>query len=86
MYVSPRTIAKILNGKQLASMDIQDVGVQIVNHGQVLTTKSYKTQGETQWWQNLPQVTGLVLNKNQTPFGPLIWDRYEQIKAPANGQ
>ncbi len=86
MYVSPRTIAKILNGKQLASMDIQDVGVQIVNNGQVLTTKSYKTQGETQWWQNLPQVTGLVLNKNQTPFGPLIWDRYEQIKAPANGQ
>jgi hypothetical protein len=83
MYVSPRTIARILNGAPLTSNDIQDVGVQIVSKGQVLVTKSYKTRGDQQWWQNLPQVNGKVLNKNETPFGPLIWDRYEQIKAPA---
>jgi hypothetical protein len=23
---------------------------------------------------------GLVLNKDETPFAPLFWDRYEQIK------
>ena len=28
----------------------------------------------------MPQVAGLVLNKNETPFAPLYWDRYEQIK------
>ena len=83
MYVSPRTIARILNGKQLGSLDIQDVGVQLVKQGQVLATKSFKTQGDQQWWQSQQQVTGKVLNKNQTPFAPLIWDRYEQIKAPA---
>jgi hypothetical protein len=82
MYVSPRTIARILNGAPLTSNDIQDVGIQIVSKGQVLVTRSYKTRGDQQWWQNLPQVNGKVLNKNQTPFGPLIWDRYEQIKAP----
>jgi hypothetical protein len=83
MYVSPRTISRILNGQQLTSLDIQDVGIQLVSKGQVLTTKSFKTQGDTQWWQNQQQVTGKVLNKNETPFAPLIWDRYEQIKAPA---
>lgn len=86
MYVSPRTIARVLNGRQITSLDIQDVGIQIVSKGQVLVTKSYKTVGDAQWWQSLPQVTGKVLNKNQTPFAPLIWDRYEQIKIPAPPQ
>lgn len=86
MYVSPRTIARILNGNPMTGNDIQDVGVQLVMKGQVLDTKSYKAQGQTQWWQNYPQVSGKVLNKNETPFGPLIWDRYEQIKAPAAAQ
>jgi hypothetical protein len=83
MYVPPRTIARITNGRQLTGLDIKDVGVQLVSKGQVIATKSFKTQGATQWWQNLQQVTGKVLNKNQTPFAPLIWDRYEQIKIPA---
>lgn len=86
MYVSPRTIARVLNGRPLTGLDIQDVGVQLVSKGQVLVTKSYKARGDLQWWQSLQQVTGKVLNKNQTPFQSLIWDRYEQIKAPAPPQ
>jgi len=86
MYVPPRTIARILNGRPLTSLDIQDVGVQLVSKGQVVATKSFKTPGDQQWWQNLQQVNGKVLNKDQTPFAPLIWDRYEQIKAPQTGQ
>ena len=86
MYISPRTIARILNGKPLIGEDIVDVGVQLVIKGEVVATKSFKAQGEQQWWQNQQQVTGKVLNKNQTPFAALIWDRYEQIKAPTAGQ
>jgi hypothetical protein len=83
MYVSPKTLARLLNGAQLSPNAIQDVGVQIVKDGQVLTTKSYKPgDGQTQWWQNFPQINGVVLNKDQTPFAPLIWDRYEQVKIP----
>ncbi len=47
MYVSPRTIARILNGRPMTSLDIQDVGVQLVSKGQVLVTKSYKAPGRT---------------------------------------
>jgi len=86
MYVSPRTIARVLNGRPMSGVDIQDVGVQIVNNGQVLVTKSFKTRGPIEWWENQKQVTGKVLNKNQTPFAPILWDRYEQIKIPATGQ
>jgi len=82
MYVSPYTIGRILNGQPLNSQDIQDVGVQLVSKGQVVVTKSFKARGAQEWWQNLPQVPGKVLNKDQTPFGPLIWDRYVQIKVP----
>lgn len=86
MYVSPRTISRILNGKQLTSQDIVDVGVQLVSKGQVLVTRSYKAEGDSQWWQSLQQVSGKVLNKSETPFAPLLWDRYEQIKPPAGSQ
>ena len=40
------------------------------------------TRAPAQWYAGLPAVTGLVLNKNETPFAPLYWDRYEQIKTP----
>ena len=28
----------------------------------------------------LPPISGFVLNKNETPFAPLYWDGYTQIK------
>jgi len=28
----------------------------------------------------LPPISGFVLNKKETPFAPLYWDRYAQIK------
>jgi len=30
---------------------------------------------------NLPRFPGMVLNKMETPFAPLFFDRYEAIKA-----
>jgi len=33
-----------------------------------------------QWFAALPPIAGFVLNKNETPFAPLYWDRYAQIK------
>jgi hypothetical protein len=37
-------------------------------------------RAQPQWYANMSQVSGFVLNKNETPFAPLYWDRYEQIK------
>ena len=34
-----------------------------------------------QWYNTTPALPGMVLKKSETPFAPLYWDRYEEIKA-----
>ena len=85
MYVSPRTLERFFEGKtpNSASSAIVDVGVTITKQGQLVAESSWKGRG--QWWSTLQQVTGYVLNKNETPFAPLAWDYYEAIKARPAG-
>ena len=85
MYVSPRTLERFFEGKipSTASSAITDVGVTITKQGQTVAEASWKGRG--QWWSALQQVSGYVLNKNDTPFAPLAWDYYEAIKARPAG-
>lgn len=83
MYVSPRSLLRALEGRPLTSAAIENVAVQIVNKGAVVDTKSMKNGANPQWFQSMQQIPGLVLNKNETPFQPLYWDRYEAIKSPS---
>ena len=80
MYVSPRTIARLMGNKPMLPTTVQNVAVQIVQQGAVKDELSL-TRAQPQWYAAMPQVPGLMLNKNETPFAPLYWDRYEQIKA-----
>ena len=82
MYVSPKTIARIMGKNPVTSQSIQNIAVQIVQQGAVKSELSLE-RAAAQWFASMPQITGSVLNKNETPFAPLYWDRYEQIKAPA---
>jgi hypothetical protein len=66
-----------------ASSTVVDVGVTITKQGQLVAESSWKGRG--QWWTTLQQVSGYVLNKNETPFAPLAWDYYEAIKARPAG-
>lgn len=79
MYVSPKTIARIMAGKPMTATSIQNIAVQIVQQGAVKGELSLE-RGAPQWFASMPQVAGFVLNKTETPFAPLYWDRYEQIK------
>lgn len=85
MYVSPRTLERFFEGKipNSASSAVVDVGVTITQQGQLVAESSWKGKG--QWWSTLQQVSGYVLNKNETPFAPLAWDYYEAIKARPGG-
>ena len=80
-YIAPRTIAQILNGKQLNASELENVSVTITmpSMAAVLSTKSWKTS-KGEWWSNLKQEEGFVLNRSQTPFAPLAWDYYEALK------
>ena len=83
MYISPKTLARVMGKQTLAPNSIQNIAVQIVQQGAVKSELSLERGQAAQWFASMPQVTGLVLNKNETPFAPLYWDRYEQIKTPA---
>jgi hypothetical protein len=79
MYVSPRTLARFSGNATITANSIQNIAVQIVQQGAVKDEISL-VRAPAQWFTTLPQVTGFVLNKNETPFASLYWDRYEQIK------
>jgi len=82
MYVSPRTLARFNNNRPVTANLVQNIAVQIVQQGAVKSELSL-LRAPPQWFTTIPQVAGFVLNKNETPFAPLYWDRYEQIKTPA---
>ncbi|MEP7015686.1 MAG: Amuc_1102 family pilus-like protein [Verrucomicrobiota bacterium] len=80
MYVAPRTLARFGGNRAVTTSTVQNIAVQIVQQGAVKGELSL-LRAPAQWFANIPQVAGFVLNKNETPFAPIYWDRYEQIKA-----
>lgn len=80
MYVSPKTLARIMGNRAVTPNSVQNIAVQIVQQGAVKSELSLD-RAPANWFASMPQVAGLVLNKNETPFAPLYWDRYEQIKS-----
>jgi hypothetical protein len=79
MYVSPPTLARFNANRPVTANVVQNIAVQIVQQGAVKSELSLSV-APPQWFAALPATAGFVLNKNETPFAPLYWDRYEQIK------
>jgi hypothetical protein len=80
MYVAPKTVQRLMAGRPVTNAAVQNIAVQLVQQGTVKSELSLQ-RAVAQWYTALPAVSGLVLNKNETPFAPLYWDRYPQIKA-----
>jgi hypothetical protein len=76
MYISPKTIDRLTGGKPLTSAAVENVWIEVSRQGQVLDRTSLKPGNVP----NAPQVPGMIQNKNETPFAPLYYDRYEIIK------
>ncbi|MEO7317847.1 MAG: Amuc_1102 family pilus-like protein [Chthoniobacteraceae bacterium] len=78
MYVSPKIINTLLKGKAFTAASIENVWVDVTKAGQKLSPTVSMKQAAM---PNVPHITGLVLRKDQTPFAPLFYDRYEEIKS-----
>jgi hypothetical protein len=76
MYISPKSIEKLLGGKPLTGAAVENVWVEVSRQGQVLAREA-KDKGAQ---PNVPRLTGMLANKSQTPFAPLFYDRYNEIK------
>jgi hypothetical protein len=78
MYVSPHGLSRFLGNNAVTTNSVQNVVVQIVEKGAI---KDEMSLARAPGYAGLPTASGFVLNKNETPFAPLYWDRYEQIKS-----
>jgi len=79
MYILPGAVARFAGNRPLLPNMIQNIAIQILQGGAVKDELSV-ARGPGQWFAALPPITGFVLNKNETPFAALYWDRYPQIK------
>jgi hypothetical protein len=77
MYVSPRTLTTLTGGRPLTGASIENVWVSVERQGMKLDQPANFKPGTP---PNVQQLPGLVLNKDETPFAPLYYDRYEAIK------
>jgi hypothetical protein len=76
MYMSPRSIDRLTQNKPLTQGMIGNMWVKVKKQGQVLTEKSLQA-GQP---KNLPRTEGLLVQKSETPFQVLWWDRYEATR------
>jgi hypothetical protein len=79
MYVAPRTLEKFTGGRPPSPASIQNVWIECKHMGAPIDASALKNV-------QIPpvaRVSGVVLNKNETPFAPLFFDRYEAIKSAA---
>ena len=79
MYVSPHGITRCLGSQPPNTNSVQNITIQILQKG-TLKDELNLNRAPAQWYAQVQALPGLVLNKNETPFAPLFWDRYEQLK------
>jgi hypothetical protein len=79
MYVSPHAIAHLMGNRPLTTASVENIAVQAILQGVVKDELSLN-RARPQWYATLQPLPGFLLNKNETPFAPLYWDHYEQIK------
>jgi hypothetical protein len=60
---------------------VQNVAVQLTQQG-ALKDELSLNRAAPQWYATMPQLGGLVLNKNETPFAPTLLGPVLQIKTP----
>ena len=84
-YVSPAAINEILAGQPLNVGALGQVSVTITKAGisAPIDVKSFKPGATGEWWATMKQEEGFVVNKSETPFAPLYWDRYVALKPAA---
>ena len=80
MYVAPVALARWNNNRPLGPTSVQNVAVQIIQNGAVKSELSLM-RAAPRWYNAAQGISGFVLNKNETPFAPLYWERYPQIKS-----
>ncbi len=82
VYLSPASIKRLTGSDRAAKNVVEMVGFEILVNGEKVAQETSK--GQPGWWQstsdNLSRSDSVpLLNKLETPFATLWWDRYAEI-------
>ncbi len=85
MYIAPKTLNRISDGKPFNPSNIQAFWVEVFAAGESIGGQFKSSHGITydqvaKERDKLDKVTDVFLQKSQTPFAPLFWDYYEAVK------
>ena len=83
VYLSPAAVKRISGGTRAGKSIVKSVGGEILINGQQAHKGSgyFSSTGKPGWWTKLSRYDRIpLLNKNNTPFKFLWWDRYAEEK------
>lgn len=81
-YIPPSALLMANGGKMPSANDVSQIGVELLDRGRVMAQMNLNSP-QSPWWQSGTPITGQIFNKSQTPFAPLYWDYYDQLKLDA---
>jgi len=84
-YISPASIRRLTGFERSGKRAIKLIGFEVIIDGKVVASAADKP-GKENWWSAASSVIAdttavPLLNKMETPFASLWWDRYAEIKA-----
>jgi len=83
VYLSPAAVLRISGSDSAGKRVVTSVGGEILVNGQAAVENSgfFSSKGTPGWWTKLSRNDKIqLLNKNETPFKFLWWDRYAEIQ------
>jgi hypothetical protein len=80
-YVSPATLARVLQKTKPSVSDVEFAAVSISGPGLRQTVEN-STGGPKEWWKSgtAERRNNLILPKSKTAFAPLWWDRHPRTQ------
>lgn len=88
VYLSPASIKRLTGSDKGGKSAVEYVGYEVLINGEKVAAETNKgsagTGGKTAWWNvSSPSIsrsdTVPLLNKSETPFANMWWDRYAEV-------
>lgn len=85
VYISPSSIKRLTGSDRAGKSAVELVGYEVLVNGVKVAEESSKNKAG--WWNlsstNISRTDSIpLLNKTQTPFAPMWWDRYAEVVVP----
>ncbi len=87
IYISPASMKRLTGSDRISKTAIEYVGYEVLVNGQKVEEQTNK--GKAGWW-NVPSDkisrsdSVPLLNKSETPFKDMWWDRYAEVSPTSN--